>query len=61
MKHTKEEILKALHIIKDICQDESTDCDNCPFGNDEDLCRIKDRIPANWEINKEDSVWRAFK
>lgn len=60
MKHTKEEILKALYIIKDTCSDETIDCDNCPFGNDESLCRLKHRIPANWEINKEDSVWRAL-
>ena len=61
MKHTQEEIIKALHVIKDTCKDETIDCGNCPFGNDEDLCRLKDRIPANWIINKEDNVWRAFK
>lgn len=60
MKHTQEEILKALQIIKDTCNDETIDCDNCPFGDDEDLCRLKFTIPANWKINKEDNVWRAF-
>lgn len=61
MKHTKEEILNALHVIKDICQDESMECDNCPFGNEESLCLIKSSIPTNWIINEEDNVWRAFK
>lgn len=61
MKHTKEEIITALQIIKDTCRDETIDCDNCPFGNDGNLCRINhDGIPANWKINKEDNVWRAF-
>lgn len=59
MKHTREEILNALHVIKDICDDETIDCYNCPFGNDENLCRIKDRIPANWRI-KDEEIWRAF-
>ena len=61
MKHTREEILKALQIIKDTCSDETIDCDNCPFGDDEDLCRLKHTIPTNWIINEEDNVWRAFK
>ena len=61
MKHTKEEILKALHVIKDTCGDETIDCGNCPFGDDENLCRLKRTIPTNWIINKEDNVWRAFK
>ena len=61
MKHAQEEIIDALQVIKDTCRDETIDCDNCPFGNDEDLCRLKDRIPANWIINEEENVWRAFK
>ena len=61
MKHTREEILNALHVIKDTCGDEMIDCDNCPFGDDEDLCRLKRTIPTNWRINEEDNVWRAFK
>lgn len=60
MKHTKEEILNALHVIKDICQDESMDCDNCPFGNEESLCLIKSSIPYHWEIKKSEEIWRAF-
>lgn len=61
MKHTQEEILNALHVIKDTCGDETIDCDNCPFGSDEDLCRLKDRIPYSWDIKNEVGIWRAFK
>lgn len=61
MKHKREEILKALQVIKDTCSDETIDCDNCPFGNDGSLCKLKHRIPAYWELKKEDDVWRAFK
>lgn len=60
MKHTKEEILKALYVIKDTCMDNEIDCDSCPFGNDEDLCRLNRGIPANWRVKEEDNVWRAF-
>lgn len=60
MKHTKEEILNALHVIKDICQDESMDCDKCPFGSEESLCLIKSCIPFHWGIKKSEEPWRAF-
>lgn len=63
MKHTKEEILNALQIIKDECED--TDCCDCPFGFKDGIpyrCMLKtDAIPEEWRIkNEKDSVWRAF-
>lgn len=60
MKHTKEEILNALQIIKDEC--EGTNCKDCPFCGCAYVCMFKtDEIPEDWRIkNKEDSVWRAF-
>lgn len=61
MKHTKEEILNALKIIKDECK--GIDCKDCPFLNDEDNnCRIQNDPPASWKIKVEtEETWRAFK
>lgn len=59
MKHTKEEILNALQIIKDECT--STECQNCPFGYNGDECAIQAFPPVDWQIKKEkESVCRAF-
>lgn len=61
MKHTKEEILNALKIIKDECKD--IDCEDCPFLNDENnVCCIQDDPPSSWKIKVEtEQTWRAFK
>lgn len=62
MKHTKEEILRALHIIKDTCQ-ESTDtygdCLLCPFNDGDDHCIVNEQAPSAWDI-VEKETWRAF-
>lgn len=64
MKHTKEEILNALQIIKDECTD-TADCYGCPFGvlvKNTYGCMLKmDENPEDWRIkNEKESVWRAF-
>lgn len=63
MKHTKEEILNALQIIKDECTDVA--CKECPFGvlnKNSYGCIFKtDEMPEEWRIKREkESVWRAF-
>lgn len=62
MKHTKEEILNALQIIKDTCQ-ESTDtykdCCLCPFNDGDGHCIVAEQAPCAWNI-KSDEPWRAF-
>ena len=59
MKHTKQEILNALQIIKDECT--CAECYNCPFRYNGEECAIKDYPPVDWQIKKEkESVWRAF-
>jgi hypothetical protein len=62
MKHTKEEILNALHIIKDTCQ-ESTDtygdCLLCPFSDGDGHCIVAEQAPSAWDI-VEKETWRAF-
>ena len=62
MKHTKEEILNALHVIKDTCQ-ESTDtyedCLLCPFNDGDGHCVLAEQSPLSWDI-VEKETWRAF-
>ena len=59
MKHTKEEILNALQIIKDECA--GADCEACPFRTVNNGCTIQFDPPEHWRIKKEkESEWRAF-
>ena len=63
MKHTKEEILDALKVIKDTCNEvgeKLEGCDNCPFYANKE-CVIMCRGPDKWELNFEGAIWRAFK
>lgn len=65
MKHTKEEILKALHVIQDTCyesyQEENgvCSCYECPFSDCDGHCILVEDSPMAWDI-KEDEPWRAF-
>ena len=62
MKHTKEEILNALQIIKETCQ-ESTDtygdCLLCPFNDGDGHCIVNEQAPSAWDIIEKET-WRAF-
>lgn len=57
MKHTREEIITSLHIIKDTCSE--FDCVLCPFRSIDTSCIIQDEPPKDWDINDNDT-WRAF-
>ena len=61
MKHTKEEILKALHIIKDTCSNvtDIQDCSLCPFSDGDGHCIVTEQAPCAWNI-VEKETWRAF-
>lgn len=65
MKHTREEILNALHVIKDTCYESYEKeygvryCYNCPFSDSDGHCILTEQIPMAWNI-KEDEPWRAF-
>lgn len=65
MKHTKEEIIGALKIIKEECK--GCSCQQCAFGGNEAIngifCRLILTTPVGWEIKEElpKEVWRAFK
>lgn len=61
MKHTKEEILNALHVIKDTCSNVSDiqDCCLCPFNDGDGHCIVAEQSPSAWDI-VEKETWRAF-
>lgn len=65
MKHTREEIITALHIIKDTCYEKYEEidgvysCYNCPFSDSDSYCILNEQIPVSWDI-KDDEPWRAF-
>lgn len=65
MKHTREEILNALHIIKDTCYERYQKetrlcfCHKCPFSDGEGHCVLNEQSPLSWDI-KDDEPWRAF-
>ena len=62
MKHTREEIVNALKVIKEECTDHPR-CGTCPFwiqdrGNG---CQIQTEVET-WEINSaQPELWRAFR
>ena len=56
--YTESEILEALNMIKDIC-DEQEDCETCPFADRVEVCHIQTKAPQDWDLRKE-RVWRAF-
>ena len=57
MNYTHEEVLKALTLIHEICDD--TVCDDCPFSTQGD-CVIQDTSPNEWKVANNDGRWRAF-
>ena len=62
MKHSQEEILKALHIIKDECRVCGASCDEkCPFMGADGDCLITYESPCEWDINDDSvTVWKGL-
>ena len=63
MKHSKEEIINALKIIKDECASYEDYCYKCPFYNEQyDCCEITDGggFPSDWIINDTTERWNAL-
>lgn len=57
----KEEILKALKVIKNVCSEKKSDCEHCPFYLSNNGCQIMNKYPTFWKIQEdEDEKWRAF-
>lgn len=60
MKHTKEEILKALNVIRDECKEEDY-CTFCPFADKDENCMLRKERPYAWTIKTEtEEAWKAF-
>ena len=55
----KEEILKALEVIKNVCSELKPSCLDCPFYSEECGCYIMSKYPHTWKIQGKDG-WRAF-
>ena len=51
MKHSQEEIVNALKVIKETCseQQEFEPCKRCPLSK-ERICAIQEQPPQEWEI-----------
>ena len=61
MKHTQEEIVNALQVIKDTCKEryEGNPCGNCPLSKNGD-CVLQNQPPEDWKIKPSAPIWRAF-
>ena len=68
MKHTQEEIINALKIIKDECHTYfkhipgiGKDCTDCPFSRNNRGCGIVETLPTTWDIKPIKGAWKAFR
>ena len=63
MSYTREEIINALRLIKDICEDRDVNCTKCPFGIKGLGCFFEHNAdsPEYWDLTEETEAWRAFK
>lgn len=60
MKYTKEEILKAVTTIRDVCE-EAEGCYTCPYGNCMGKCQIlHGDTPNGWVVKEVEEIWRAL-
>lgn len=55
----KEEIIKALKVIKGVCKSNTT-CKECPFYSNTGYCLITQQNPGIWTIQGMDERWRAL-
>lgn len=59
-EYDKQEILKALHVLRGTCRKQYPECSYCPFGDSGGHCIITEQYPQAWDIVKEEGIWRAF-
>lgn len=62
MKINRDEILDALHTLKEVCTAQGDDeccCHRCPLSDGTD-CMVEG-APQCWELNEPEKDWRAFK
>lgn len=58
MEYTREEVLRSLRIIQDVCRN-SSNCERCPLNKD-DACGIKSDFPEDWNLPENEKPWKAF-
>ena len=61
MKHSQEEIINALKVIQDTCNEmpEIYPCEHCPLSKN-GACVLLEQTPDEWNIKPNPSVWKAF-
>lgn len=61
MKHTQEEIILALKVIQNTCNEAPTvhPCKSCPLSKN-GACVLQEEPPSDWKITTSPPVWRAF-
>lgn len=60
MKHTPEEIITALQVIKSQCEAVAC-CSDCRFGTMEGVCLAHERTPDRWRLLEPyRDIWRAL-
>lgn len=61
MDYEYNKIYEALRTLKEVCGNDD-DCNECPLGNSDGLCKLNDQIPYNWEVNEPPTkeVFRFF-
>ena len=62
----REEILKALQVIKSTCE-EQEHCETCPllvsdkvYSSERTCAMQSNESPCDWKIKAHETVWRAF-
>lgn len=63
MKRSNNEIIMALNVIKDVCNEYAGDCRMCPLGGiDGTYCKVisDDSRPSCWKIKSDYETWKAF-
>lgn len=59
MKYSEKEIIDALNVIKDVCNDSGCN-HNCPFHNDL-FCVIQNVTPEVWSVADYRPTFKALK
>jgi hypothetical protein len=59
VSRTNEEIIQALEVLKDVCN-ESDCCPECPLRADSNECYLESHVPYKWPIKDHEEPWRAF-
>lgn len=56
----REEILKALTVIQEVCNNAPA-CEYCPLRNQDGNCTLQRCAPHRWDLNNAHQEWCAFR